>query len=161
MMLVWAANVLGWPVIQLGISRAMLLLPRDRFDRDTVLTRERQWEREGRLYRDVFAIQRWKGRLPDGAGWLGGVPKKGLASRRTSQLELFQAETRRAELAHLLMLACAPIFYLWNPAWACIVMTGYGLATNIPCILAQRANRIHIQRLLRRKEGSRRGLAHQ
>jgi len=47
------------------------------------------------------------------------------------------------------MLLCTPVFYLWNPPWACVVMTLYGFAANLPCILVQRANRIKIERILR------------
>ena len=64
-------------------------------------------------------------------------------------LAQFLLETRRAEWAHWCMLGCLPIFFLWNPPWACLVMTAYALAANLPCILAQRYNRIVLDRVVR------------
>jgi len=147
--LVWAANVLGWPLIHLAVAFVALRLPPDLFARDSWLTAPRQWERDGRLYRDWLAIRKWKSVLPDGSPWLGGFAKKKVYARDSSYLAQFLLETRRAELAHWCMLCCLPIFFLWNPPWACLVMTGYALAANLPCILAQRYNRIVLDRLVR------------
>jgi len=149
-LLVIFLNVLGWPLIQLSVSALFLRLPDAWFAGDSWLTRERRFECDGQLYRGSLMMQRWKGLLPDGASWLGGRPKKNVASRSFSELTTFAIETRRAELAHWCMLLCTPVFYLWNPRWACIIMTAYGLAANLPCILVQRANRVKVDRILRR-----------
>jgi glycosyl-4,4'-diaponeurosporenoate acyltransferase len=143
---VWAANLLGWPIIQLGLAAVFLQLPLEWFENDTWLTAPRAWEHEGRLYRDRLAIRRWKALLPDGAPWFGGS-QKSLSTRCAVHLNRFRLETRRAELAHWCMLACLPAFFLWNPSWACWVMTVYALAANLPCILAQRYNRLILTRI--------------
>jgi len=147
-LLVITLNVLGWPFIQLALARLFLLIPDASFADDTWITRIRPLEQRGLLYRHFFFVQHWKGLLPDGASLLGGRSKK-LASRRFADLASFAIETRRAEIAHWCMLLCTPVFYLWNPPWACVVMTLYGLAANLPCILVQRVNRIKIERILR------------
>jgi glycosyl-4,4'-diaponeurosporenoate acyltransferase len=146
--LVWTANVLGFPFIHLVVGSTMLHLPAELFAQDSWLTREYRWERGGKLYRSVFGIHCWKTLLPDGAPWLGGVAKKRITSRSPQYLQSFVVETRRSELAHWCMLLCTPVFFLWNPQWACFVMASYGVAANLACILAQRANRIQLQRLL-------------
>lgn len=149
--LLWAFNLLGWPIIHIGIGGIVLRLPAASFSEDSWITRERHCERSGDLYRYVFAIQRWKKHLPDGAPWLGGMPKKQLAGRSVDYLRVVIIETRRAEIAHWCMVLCIPCFFVWNPPWACAVMAGYGLLANIPCILAQRANRIQMSRMVRRQ----------
>jgi glycosyl-4,4'-diaponeurosporenoate acyltransferase len=146
--LIWAANLLGWPVIHLAIAVVALRLPERLFARDNWLTVPRPWERDGRIYRDGLAIRKWKSLLPDGAPWFGGFRKKTLHARDSSYLAQFLLETRRAELAHWCMLACLPAFFLWNPPWARLVMTAYALAANLPCILAQRYNRIALARAI-------------
>jgi glycosyl-4,4'-diaponeurosporenoate acyltransferase len=146
--LICAANVIGWPVIHLGVSFVTLRLPQDLFEHDTWVTVPRKWERDSRVYRDGLAIRTWKSMLPDGAPWLGGFAKKKLKQRDESYFTQFLAETRRSELAHWCMLCCLPVFFLWNPPWACCVMTAYALAANLPCILAQRYNRIVLDRIL-------------
>src|SRR5579875_1138624 len=146
---IWAANVLGWPTIHLVVGSAAVRLPDRFFAKDTFLTAPRKWERNGKLYRDVFAIRRWKRLLPDGAPLIGGPSKTGLFARDRHRVLRFLAETRRAEIAHWCMLACLPAFFLWNPRWAWIVMIVYGFAANLPCILAQRYNRILLARFAR------------
>ena len=147
-----ALNLLGWPVIQITLARLFLLLPDARFAQDSWVTRERPFEGGGRLYRQQLFLQHWKELLPDGASWLGGRSKKNVASRNQWELSIFAIETRRAEIAHWCMLLCTPVFYLWNPPWACIVMTLYGALANLPCIFVQRANRIKVSRILCRCE---------
>lgn len=147
--LIWMANLLGWPILHLTIAFVALRLPAHLFAQDSWITAPRGWERDGRLYRDWLGIRRWKSLLPDGAPWLGGFAKKRIRSRDDFYLGEFLLETRRAELAHWCMLLCFPVFFLWNPPWACLVMTAYALAVNLPCILAQRYNRIALYRVVR------------
>ncbi len=146
--LFWVANLLGWPAIHLSISTIFLRLPAEWFANDGWLTAPRHWESGGRFYRERLAIRRWKALLPDGAPWLGGFAKKELRSHQRVYLTQFLLETRRAELAHWCMLGCLPVFFLWNPPWACCVMTVYALAANLPCILAQRYNRLALSRTI-------------
>jgi glycosyl-4,4'-diaponeurosporenoate acyltransferase len=148
-LLLWAANLLGWPVIHVSIASATLRLRPEDFALDSWLTAPRRWEQDGGLYREWFAIRKWKSWLPDGGPWLGGFAKKKLSSRNSAYLEQFVIETRRAETAHWCMLACLPIFFVWNPLWARWVMTTYALAANVPCILVQRYNRLVLDRVAR------------
>ena len=146
--LIWTANILGWPLIHIAVAYAALRLPARLFTQDSCITAPRSWEREGRLYRDWLEIRRWKAILPDGAPWLGGFAKKRMRNRNASYIAQFLVETRRAELAHWCMLLCLPLFFLWNPPWARLVMTAYALVANLPCIFAQRYNRIALSRVL-------------
>ncbi len=150
-MLVWMLNILGWPVLHLIIGFTSVRLPSELFVRDNWLTSPHRWEADGRLYRNLFAIQKWKSLLPDGAPWFGGFAKDRLSSRDPVYLAQFILETRRAEIAHWCMIAVLPVFFLWNPPWACWVMTAYAFAANLPCILAQRYNRIALNRVARHR----------
>ncbi|MFC6644617.1 hypothetical protein ACFQBQ_03225 [Granulicella cerasi] len=128
-----------WPVVQLTISALILRVPLQRFEHDNVLTEISQPRRAARFYRHL-RVPQWKRHLPDGASWLGGA-RKSLRSFDVRDSQRFLAETRRAELAHWLQLCCAPVFFLWNPRWASVVIGVYAVAANLPCILAQRYNR--------------------
>ncbi|MBB5063282.1 hypothetical protein [Granulicella mallensis] len=142
------ANIVGWPILQLSIARMSLHLPQRCFAIDRAPSARQL--READLYRRVLRIRKWKALLPDGTGWIGGTfPKRRLASRHPEYLLRFALEARRGEWAHWCMLCCAPIFYLWNPPWASVVMTIYALLANLPCILVQRYNRILILRGVR------------
>ena len=150
--LVWAANILGWPIIHLGTAWIFLTLPAGSFSRDNFIFKARAWERDGAVYRHWFVISRWKSWLPDGAPWMGGMSKKRVARRDPDYLFAFLLETRRAEFAHWCMIACLPVFLPWNPWWARIVMAIYAIGANVPCILAQRYNRLILARLLKTLE---------
>ncbi|MGC9197515.1 MAG: hypothetical protein ACP5E5_01090 [Acidobacteriaceae bacterium] len=149
--LIWAGNLLGWPVIQLSGAWISQRLPTRLFEQDSWMTAPRRWESEGRIYREWLRIRRWKGLLPDGGAWFGGFEKKRIGSWDSAHLVEFLLETRRAEVAHWCMMLCLPVFFLWNPPWACLVMAAYALAGNLPCIAAQRYNRIALERLLMRR----------
>jgi len=147
-----AANTVGWLVVQLGIAAMATRLSDGWFARDGWLLRVRGWERG--FYRRWLRIRRWKRWLPDGAPWVGGrFRKKTLEGRDTAYLGRLVVETRRGELAHWWMLACFPVFFLWNPRWAWWVMGAYALAANVPCVVVQRYNREVAGRLLLHRRG--------
>ena len=75
--------------------------------------------------------------------------RKQLAAASREHLERFRVATVRAELAHLVMLAHAPLFVLFNPPWAAAVMVAFGALVNLPCMVTQRYNRILLDRKLR------------
>ena len=144
-------NVAGWPVIQLGVAWAFTKMPVSWFHPPDAYA----WERGGRFYERLVAIKQWKDRLPDAARWFGGGFAKGnLACLDSDYLCRFIIETWRGELCHWFAMFFAPVFFLWNPWWADWVMTAYAIAANLPCILAQRYNRIRLRRLHARQAGS-------
>ena len=140
-------NIAGWPVIQFGLAWAFTRMPVTWFKPPE----PRAWERGGRFYEGVFGIKGWKGWLPDAARWFGGGFAKGtLAANHPDYLRRFVRETWRGEICHWVALGFAPVFFLWNPWWADLVMFGYALLANLPCIVVQRYNRLRLQRLLLR-----------
>ena len=129
-------NALGLPALQLGLARLFHELPVAWFEGNPASTGRLSASRRSRL------LRRWKRWLPDGAAWFaGGFPKARLRSRDPAYLRRFLAETRRGEVCHWCFLALTPLFFLWNPPWACGVIVLYALAANLPCIAVQRFNR--------------------
>ncbi len=142
-----ALNVVSWPLIQLGLAWLFTRLPVSCF----TLRRGWSWEADGRFYENTLRIKCWKDHLPDGSAWFGGgFAKANLTSRDRAYLERFSRETWRGELCHWTAIGFTPLFFLWNPWWADLVMVAYALGANLPCILAQRYNRTRINRLLAR-----------
>lgn len=147
------ANIVGWPFIHWAVSTIAFRFPLASFSFDSFLYRERDWEKKGAFYQEYFRVKSWKSKLPDGAALLGhSFTKKKLQSYERSYLETFAKETCRAEWAHWVTLSAAPIFFLWNPPWASLVMFTYAFVANVPCIIAQRYNRLVLQRILRSPE---------
>lgn len=141
-------NCAGWPVIQIGLAWLYTRLPLAWFEPPQPLG----WEQRGRFYERVFAVKRWKDCLPDGARWIGGgFAKSTLAGTAPDYLRRFIQETWRGELCHWSAIAFTPLFFLWNPWWGNAVIVAYALAANLPCILAQRYNRVRLRQVLARK----------
>lgn len=141
-------NVAGWPVIQFGLAWAFTQMPVNWFKPPAAGA----WEQSGRFYERVFGIKRWKDRLPDAARWFGGgFAKSTLAGLDSDYLSRFIRETWRGELCHWCALGFIPLFFLWNPLWADLIMVSYAVVANLPCILAQRYNRLRFRRLLARR----------
>lgn len=146
--IVWIVilNVAGWLVIQLGLAWIFTRLPAERFNPGPPYA----WEHRGRFYQRVFAIKRWKNQLPDAARWFaGGFAKAELTGKGANYWQRFARETWRGELCHWCAIACAPVFFLWNPWWGDLIIVAYALAANLPCILVQRYNRARFHKLLR------------
>jgi glycosyl-4,4'-diaponeurosporenoate acyltransferase len=147
------ANVVGWPVLQLSIAFISLRLPERLFASHQSTSQSQLLEAS--FYRAVLQVRKWKHLLPDGASWIGGsFSKRRLKSHSSDYLLRFAAEARRGEIAHWCMLACFPVFYFWNPPWACAVITLYACATNVPCIIVQRYNRFVILQGLKNRTTS-------
>ncbi|MEZ4703659.1 MAG: hypothetical protein R3A11_00385 [Bdellovibrionota bacterium] len=104
-----------------------------------------------RWYEKVFFVRSWKDKLPEGATILGqGFAKATLIDRSHSYLERYRSECLRGERAHWTMIGSTGIFVLWNPLWAILVMVGYALVSNLPCIISLHYNRLRMGRLLKK-----------
>ena len=137
-------NCLGWPMIQMGLAWLFTRIPAEWLNAPADVAGE-AW-----LYRHVLHVRVWKDRLPDAAGWFtGGFAKRSLASTEPQYLRVFIRETWRGELCHYCAFLFIPLFFLWNPWWARLVIIGYVILANAPCIIAQRYNRIRFRRLMR------------
>lgn len=151
-------DIVAWAVIGTVAGYAAHRAPVARFAEDGPLTRLRDFERDGRWYEQRIGIKRWKGRLPEAGGlFRDGFSKRSLRSESVDELERFVVETRRAEVTHWVVMGAGPFFLLWNPWGLGLVMVGYGVVANLPCLVVQRYNRARLQRVValarRRRSG--------
>lgn len=150
MIFIVLTNFLYWPVVQLIIAKWVLRSPWQNWNPRTPFFRPWSWETPE--FYQLLAIRHWKRYLPDGARWIGSdFRKDGSSLREPDQIERFISEVCRGEFAHWVMLAFAPLPFLWNPAWAGWVMLGFGVLANLPCVLAQRYHRLRLSVLLMKK----------
>lgn len=145
-------DVLAWGVLHAATGYAAHRLGAERLAEDGWLLRARRFETRGTWYRRRLRIHRWKDRVPEaGALFGGGVSKRQLPSYDVAGLQLFVRETRRAELAHWWAMACGPLFVLWNPPVAAVLLVAYGVVVNLPFVLIQRYNRFRTQAVIERR----------
>ncbi len=149
----WAIviNTAVWLVIHLGVGMSTPRMRPNSFDPQSWLYRQRVWERDGKTYKSLLKIKKWKRLLPDGvAVFKGGLRRKHLEQADAAYVQTHILETCRAEFTHWVILLFAFIFFVWNDWWIGLIMVAYGLAANMPCIIAQRYNRMRLQRIYQR-----------
>ena len=150
----WAVAISAgaWAGASVAVGLVANRLPPALLDHDTWLTRLRPGEADGRWYERRTAIRTWKRWLPEGGDVFdGGIDKRHLPGRDQAVLERFVIETRRAELVHWTLLACSPLFVLWNRPPVAAGMVAFGVVANVPFIWVQRYNRARLQRVLGRR----------
>jgi glycosyl-4,4'-diaponeurosporenoate acyltransferase len=139
----------AWLTIHMGSAYFITMVPLRLFNPESIIFQERSWEKKGDVYQKYFQVKVWKKKLPDGAVlFKKGFRKKIIANKNPLYFEEFLIETCRAEIAHWIVLATAPLFFLWNPVWAGYLNITYALIVNLPCIITQRYNRPHFSRLV-------------
>lgn len=144
-------DIVLWAAIHMIVAFGATQMKADRFNPDSWLYRQKKWEKNEHLYTRIFRIKQWKEFLPDGAAWFsGGFAKKNLQEKSSDYFQVFIKETCRGEFTHWIVLGFSPIFFLWNYTWAGFIIIGYAIIANVPCIIAQRYNRIRFQRILTR-----------
>ncbi len=142
-------DIFVWLIIHLGVSYLCSLIPISYFEKDMWWYKTRSWERDGMFYQKPLRIKVWRKVIPDGGSMFkGGFPKKNLECGDAGYLKTFLNETKRAELTHWLAIVPVPVFFLWNIWWVGLIMIGYALIANLPCIMLQRFNRARIIRVL-------------
>ena len=145
---------LVWPFLQVATALFCLNLPDRYYSPNSFFYKAHRFERDGRIYNQVFRVKRWKHLLPDGGTvWKKrGFKKKRLDSFSKENLNRFLIESARGELTHWLAIFPFWLFWLFTPAIVPWIMLIYALLVNMPCIIAQRYNRPRVQRLLKRKQ---------
>jgi glycosyl-4,4'-diaponeurosporenoate acyltransferase len=138
-----------WFIIHISVAYIATIIPVSSINTESWLFRERNWEKNGKIYETCFKIKKWKELLPDGSAiFKKGFRKKRMTSINKEFVNRFIIETCRAEAAHWVVILFSPVFFIWNYPWAGIIMILYAMLANIPCILAQRYNRIRFKRIL-------------
>lgn len=142
-------NALLWPALQLSLAWGFTRMPAAWFHAPAPM----EWEKSGRIYQCILRVRQWKDLLPDGARWFkGGISKRSIGGSSKVEMAAFVRESWRGELCHWAAMAFCPVFFLWNPLWADVVMVAYALIANLPCIVAQRYNRARILRIVSLRE---------
>ncbi|UOQ48710.1 hypothetical protein MUN88_00670 [Gracilibacillus caseinilyticus] len=79
-MLTIIVNMLMWGIIHIAISFITLIMPEERFRKNSGLYQIRSWEQDGKFWANYFKIKRWKHVVPDGAKLF----KKGFQKKRAA-----------------------------------------------------------------------------
>lgn len=146
-MFFWNVLIIGiWHV---AIFLACIKLPPATFDATKPRYAARDWEHNGRWYRDKLKIQMWKDKVPQHIG-KDGFSKAHLTDVSIEYLDEFILETCRGEWMHLTNCICAVVVLLLNPLGVGLLFAFLILLGNVPFAVIQRYNRFRLQ-VLRKK----------
>lgn len=142
-----------WPILQVGCAFICLYIPDKFFNNNRGIYKTQKFEKNGKIYDDIFKVKKWKHLLPDGGAIYKkkGYAKKKLSDYSTDNLNKFLIESCRAELTHWLPISLFWVFFLFTTPLAGFFMFVYSIIVNLPCIFAQRYNRPRIARLIKQK----------
>lgn len=139
-----------WPIIMVGSAYLFYKLPNKYYNLNSIIFREKKWERNGSFYEKYFLIKKWKSFLPDGGAVVkNGFRKKHLRTSDDEYLEQFLIESCRAEATHVLPIILSLVFAIYNPINVVIIMIVFSLIVNLPCLITQRYNRIRIKKIIK------------
>jgi glycosyl-4,4'-diaponeurosporenoate acyltransferase len=144
-------NFIFWLVAMFFAGIIVHFIPPEFYDANNFLFRPRKFEFDGRLYTSLFAIKKWKDRLPECGEFFKFNPfnkKKLQRMKDLNYFERFILETCRAELTHWIPILLYPVSLLWNPYPASIYVLIFVLVTNFPFLIIQRYNRIRFLRVV-------------
>lgn len=147
-MLAWNAAVMGlWHLLVLvactHLSKETISFNRPRFA-------AKQWEKNGRFYRDKLKINAWKDYMPQYVS-KDGFSKETLEKNPTLEyVEEFLVETCRGEWYHTSAMTGIVFFFLMDPLPYNLILTGIMLVGHGACVVIQRYNRFRLL-LLRKK----------
>lgn len=135
-------DFLAWFLFHMTISVFVLKMPDIYYEHKANCFRSFKWEDNGQFWNNYFHVRKWKDNLPDSSSiFKTAYNKKKMKRTDSESLEKFIIETQRAELTHWLSMLPAPLFFIWNPAWAGWIMVVYAFFANFPFIIIQRYNR--------------------
>ena len=139
-----------WPLLQIIASLISHLIPDRYYWADSAFYRSHHFERDGRIYSEIFHVNKWKHPLPDGATiWnKKAFRKKKMANFSPETLDRFLVESARAEMTHWLAILPFWVFGFFTPPSVIFIMLIYALMANLPCIIVQRYNRPRVKRIL-------------
>lgn len=137
-----------WPLMQVTAALLCRRIPISKLNYNSFIFKSKKWEKEGRIYKKLFNVHKWKKFLPDGDSIVkGGFPKKSLKSADAEYIGNFIAESARAELSHIIAIFPFWVFGFFAPPIVIPLMLIYALLVNMPCIIAQRYNRPRLIKL--------------
>jgi len=141
-------DILVWLVIHASVSWSIDKISPESFNPESWFYKERICEKGGKTCQRLLKIKTWKRFLPDGAALMKNrFKKQHLDGSDALYIGRFIAETCRAEFIHWGIFICSPLFLIWNKWWIGVIMIAYGIVVNVPCIVAQRYNRIRLKRI--------------
>lgn len=141
-------DVIVWILLDLGIAYCCSKFPIERFDFNSRFYQSLAWEKDGKIYQELFHVRSWKRYIPQGSKLFHGFSLQNLPSMDLAYLRLWLQESCRGEFCHWMMIWPSIFFFLWNSTLGGWLMVAYALLVNFFPIVEQRFNRPRVRHYL-------------
>ncbi len=142
-------DIVAWVMFHLSIGYLSSKIPLEWLDPDRRFFQTFSWEKEGKIYDQLFHVRSWKRFIPNGSAlYRGAFSIKNLSVNDLAYLERWLVESVRAEVCHWLMIIPGYLFFLWNDVVGGWIMVLYAFLNNLVPIVMQRFNRPRMRKLL-------------
>ena len=146
-------DIIAWIMFHLGIGYTTSKIPVKRFDPDKLFYQTFPWEKEGKIYQELFHVRSWKNFIPQGSKlYRNTFSLQHLPTADPVYLGYWLRESIRAEFCHWMMILPSVFFFLWNDTIMSWIMVLYAVFNNFFPIVAQRFNRPRIRRFIEQAE---------
>ena len=144
------ADIAAWVFFHLGIGYSCSKIPLGWLNPGRPFFQTFEWEKDGRIYNQLFRVRSWKAIIPNGSAlYKDGYSIRQLTATDQAHLERWLKETVRAEPCHWLMILPGFLFFLWNNVMLGWLMVAYAFLNNLPLIFVQRFNRPRVRKMLK------------
>ena len=148
-------NISTWVVWFFLVGFCVSKLSDNFLAKDHIFTKLFDFEKQTIWFTHYLKIDKWKDKVPELGNFFGnGFPKQSVGQAEISHLQLFIRETRRAEIAHWIMITGWIFTIIFNPLCAIVFNLFFAHVVNFPCLLIQRYNMVRLLRVLETKLSS-------
>lgn len=142
-------DIIAWVIIHLSIGFSSSRIPLSWLNPNLHFFQTFNWEKDGKIYDQVFHVRAWKQLVPDGSVlYPGAFSIKHLQSTQHNYLQRWLKESIRSELCHWAMIIPGFLFFLWNSFEVGLIMVAYALLNNLFPIVLQRFNRPRMRKMI-------------
>lgn len=146
-------DILAWVVLHLGIGFLSSRIPLKWLHPECKLFQTFAWEKDGKIYDQIFHVCSWKHIIPNGSAvYSGTFSIKNLKTFDLDYLRRWLKESVRSEICHYIMIIPGFFFFLWNNVVVGWLMVAYAFINNLVPIVLQRFNRPRMRKLLAQLE---------
>ena len=142
-------DLIAWVMFHLGIGYTTSKIPLERFDPDKNFFQTFPWEKNGKIYQELFHVRSWKNLIPQGSRlYPNTFSMQHLPATDPGYLQHWLRESIRAEFCHWMMIIPGFVFFLWNDTFMGWMMVFYAAFNNFFPIVLQRFNRPRVREFL-------------
>ena len=144
-------NLILWIILQFIVACIISFLPDSLFNPHGWPYKIRKWEKDGKIYKELFKVKNWKNKLPVGKPFnKNDIDLREFKSKKLSYINKYMITSCKSEAVHIFSIFSMFIFFIFHNLPIAITIMLSALLINLPFIIILRYNRHRILKLKNR-----------